>query len=123
MKRRTALFLYLILAACCLTFLFLWPLICGPIGYRAGTEDEIKELLATHTEAEEPFFTGLAFSGEQLPYDIETATFYLPLDMDTDKWETGELTSPASDVCLLFREELTAFDKHGEIENGNRFMY
>lgn len=123
MKRRTALFLNLILAASCLTVLFLWPLICGPIGYRAGTEDEIKELLATHTEAEEPFFTGLAFSGEQLPYDIETATFYLPLDMDTDKWETGELTSTASDVSLLFEEEFTDFDKQEAIKNGTRFLF
>lgn len=28
------------------------------------------------------FFTELAFSGEQLPYDRETSTFYLPLNPD-----------------------------------------
>lgn len=123
MKRRTALFLNLILAAFCLAFLFVWPLVCGPVLFHVGTEEEIDRMLATHTEAEEPFFTGLAFTGKQLPYDISTSTFYLPLDMETKSWETGELTSMASDVSLLFEEDFTASDKQEAVKNGTRFLF
>ena len=76
--------LNLILLACSLAFLFLWPLWKGPIAFQEGTEEEILQLLATHSQAAEPFFTELAFSGEQLPYDRNTSTFYLPLNMETD---------------------------------------
>lgn len=123
MKRRMALFLNLILLAGCLSFLFLWPLLRGPVAFHAGTAGETAQLLATHTEAAEPFFTGLAFSGEQLPYDIGTSTFYLPLNMETKEWETGTLTSLAADVSLLFEEDFTDADKQEAIKNGDRFRF
>ena len=100
MRRRRALFLNLILAAFCLAILFLWPLIRGPVILDRGSSEELSQLLATHTEAEEPFFTELSFSGEKLPYDKNTSTFYLPLNMETESWETGELASAAPDASI-----------------------
>ena len=100
--------LNLILLACSLAFLFLWPLWKGPIAFQEGTEEEISQLLATHSQAAEPFFTELAFSGEQLPYDRNTSTFYLPLNMETDTWESGQLTSLASGVSLIFEEDVNS---------------
>lgn len=113
--------LNLILLACSLAFLFLWPK--GPIAFQEGTEEEISRLLATHSQAAEPFFTELAFSGEQLPYDRNTSTFYLPLNMETDTWESGQLTSLASGVSLIFEEDFTGADKQEAIKNGTKFRF
>lgn len=115
--------LNLILLACSLAFLFLWPLWKGPIAFQEGTEEEISRLLATHSQAAEPFFTELAFSGEQLPYDRNTSTFYLPLNMETDTWESGQLTSLASGVSLIFEEDFTGADKQETIKNGTKFRF
>lgn len=115
--------LNLILLACSLAFLFLWPLWKGPIAFQEGTEEEISQLLATHSQAAEPFFTELAFSGEQLPYDRNTSTFYLPLNMETDTWESGQLTSLASGVSLIFEEDFTGADKQEAIKNGTKFRF
>ena len=115
--------LNLILLACSLAFLFLWPLWKGPIAFQDGTEEEISQLLATHSQAAEPFFTELAFSGEQLPYDRNTSTFYLPLNMETDTWESGQLTSLASGVSLIFEEDFTGADKQETIKNGTKFRF
>lgn len=121
MRKRRALLLNLILLACSLAFLFLWPK--GPIAFQEGTEEEISRLLATHSQAAEPFFTELAFSGEQLPYDRNTSTFYLPLNMETDIWESGQLTSLASGVSLIFEEDFTGADKQEAIKNGTKFRF
>ncbi len=115
--------LNLILLACSLAFLFLWPLWKGPIAFQEGTEEETSQLLATHSQAAEPFFTELAFSGEQLPYDRNTSTFYLPLNMETDTWESGQLTSLASGVSLIFEEDFTGADKQEAIKNGTKFRF
>lgn len=115
--------LNLILLACSLAFLFLWPLWKGPIAFQEGTEEEISQLLATHSQAAEPFFTELAFSGEQLPYDRNTSTFYLPLNMETDTWESGQLTSLVSGVSLIFEEDFTGADKQETIKNGTKFRF
>ena len=115
--------LNLILLACSLAFLFLWPLWKGPIAFQEGTEEEISQLLATHSQAAEPFFTELVFSGEQLPYDRNTSTFYLPLNMETDTWESGQLTSLASGVSLIFEEDFTGADKQEAIKNGTKFRF
>ena len=115
--------LNLILLACSLAFLFLWPLWKGPIAFQEGTEEEISQLLATHSQAAEPFFTELAFSGEQLPYDRNTSTFYLPLYMETDTWESGQLTILASGVSLIFEEDFTGADKQEAIKNGTKFRF
>ena len=115
--------LNLILLACSLAFLFLWPLWKGPIAFQEGTEEESLQLLATHSQAAEPFFTELAFSGEQLPYDRNTSTFYLPLNMETDTWESGQLISLASGVSLIFEEDFTGADKQEAIKNGTKFRF
>ena len=115
--------LNLILLACSLAFLFLWPLWKGPIAFQEGTEEETSQLLATHSQAAEPFFTELAFSGEQLPYDRNTSTFYLPLNMETDTWESGQLTSLVSGVSLIFEEDFTGADKQEAIKNGTKFRF
>jgi len=122
-KKRTVLVLNFILLAVCLCCLFLVPALAGPIRFETGTKAELDGLRADASEAEEPFFTELLFSGERLPYDKTTSTFYLPLDMETSAWETGTLTSGAEDVRLVFAEDFTREDKQEAIREGKRFSF
>lgn len=123
MKRQKALIINSILLAVCLGFL----LIGGHYGrsflQKKTGQETIASMKASHKEAVKPFFTELAFSGEQLPYDGETSTFYLPLDMESEAWESGTLTSLTKDVTLLFEEELTDSDKQEAIRTGKDFVF
>lgn len=106
MKKQIALLLNLILLCGCLAVLFCWRSLWNPMGTGAAETGEIAAIKETHREAEVPFFTGLAFSGEQLPYDSTTSTFYLPLDRETEAWEGGELTSLDRNVGFSLRKRL-----------------
>ena len=46
---------------------------------------KIKEKYSTTDQA-----FSLCFDGEKLPYDAESRTFYLPLDMEDADWEAGK---------------------------------
>ena len=48
---------------------------------------KIKEKYSTTDQA-----FSLCFDGEELPYDAESRTFYLPLDMEDADWEAGAWT-------------------------------
>ena len=123
MKKQIALLLNLILLCGCLAVLFCWRSLWNPMGAGAAEAGEIAAMKETHREAEVPFFTGLAFSGEQLPYDSTTSTFYLPLDRETEAWEGGELTSLDRSVRLLFEEEIADTDKQEAIRQGKAFRF
>lgn len=123
MKKRIALLLNFILLLLGLGYVFLWPLIRGPISFQRAGEQEIAQMKENCSQAESPFFTALAFSGEQLPYDAATSTFYLPLNMETQGWERGELTSLEKEVSLLFAEDWTETDKQEAIRQGTRFSF
>ncbi len=82
-----------------------------------------EELLETCTQAPEPFFGELAFSGEKLPFDRNTSTFYLPLNMETSAWETGTITSLAPEVEILFAEDFTREEKQEAIREGKTFRF
>ena len=122
-KKRIALLLNFILLAGCLLFLFYHPALSGPISYVVGTEGKLAKIENTCRQAEEPFFTELAFSGEKLAFDKNTSAFYLPLNMEEEAWETGTLTSLAPDVELLFAEDFTKLDKQEVIREGRAFRF
>lgn len=123
MRRRTALVLNCILLGAVLSFLFLTPLLKGPIRYECVDSSEAARIKEDYTRAAEPFFTELAFSGEKLPFDRNTATFYLPLDIDQEGWETGELASLSEDVRLVFEEDVTKSSKQEAIREGRAFRF
>lgn len=123
MKRRAALILNCILLMGCLAYFFLRPVFAGPIQYELLSDKKAAFIRETCTEAEEPFFTELAFSGEKLPFDKMTSTFYLPLNMDTEAWETGELTALSGKVRLLFEEDFTKESKQEAIREGRAFRF
>lgn len=123
MKKRAALLINFILLTGVLLFLFLKPVLSGPIQLDLGVPEEVERLKKHCRASEEIFFTELAFSGEKLAFDKTTSTFYLPLDMEEEKWETGTLTSLASEVQLLFEENITDTDKQEAIREGKRFRF
>lgn len=104
-------------------FFLLRPYLAGAVDYDVADTHRLETIQKNLSEAAEPFFSSLAFSGETLPYDASTSTFYLPADMDSEGWETGELTSQDESVTLLFEEDFTAADKQEAIANGTRFCF
>lgn len=123
MKKRVALFLNCILLTGSLAYFFLKPILSGPIRYQVLSTQEAASLKETYQEAREPFFTELHFSGEKLPFDRSTSTFYLPLDMNTASWETGELSAASGEVRLLFEEDFTGESKQDAIREGRSFRF
>lgn len=123
MKKRTALVLNCILLLGCLAYFFLKPRLTGPIRYELLDDSETVFIRETYTKTLEPFFTELAFSGEKLPFDKTTSTFYLPMDMNTKAWETGELTSNAPDIRLVFEDDFTKESKQEAIGQGKAFRF
>lgn len=123
MKKQRALILNCILLAVCLGAMLLWTCFGELIFQKKADAEELAAMKETHSEAAEPFFTDLVFSGEKLPYDETTSTFYLPLDMETEAWESGELSALAGDTELLFEEKLTDSDKQEAIRTGKKFHF
>lgn len=123
MKKQAALILNCILLLGCLAYFFLNPALMGPIQYDCLDDNKITSIKEAYKEAEEPFFTELNFSGEKLPFDKNTSTFYLPMDMDTESWETGELTAAASDIRLVFEDDFTKESKTEAIRQGKAFRF
>lgn len=123
MKKQITLALNCILLGAVLAFLFLKPILLGPIGYEKLDSSKAAQIKENYTKAAEPFFTELLFSGEKLPFDRLTSTFYLPLDIETERWETGELSSGSGDVRLLFEDDFTRESKQEAIREGKAFRF
>lgn len=123
MRKKTVLLLNIILLAGVVAYLFLTPALRGAIYYPGGKAERIEALKKEKRPAAEPFFTDLLFSGEKLPYDKTTSTFYLPLNMEEEAWETGELTSGQEEVSLLFAGRFSDTDKRTAIREGTRFPF
>lgn len=123
MKKRRTLVLNCILLGAVLAFLFLKPIVLGPIQYEWADTSEVAQIKKNYAEAAEPFFTELRFSGEKLPYDRLTSTFYLPLNIETSRWETGELSSGSGEIRLLFEDNFTKESKQKVIRGGKSFRF
>ena len=74
----------------------------------AAMADEIWE---NRTRVERFEFGNLMCNGIQMPVDYIEKTFYIPLNMETDEWETLEFTSEKSEYQILFPEDFTKYDK------------
>lgn len=60
----------------------------------------------------------LLCNGSRLPQDDTEKTFYVPLDMENEKWETLEFTSENNSLQILFSEDFTGYDKQQVIREG-----
>lgn len=70
-----------------------------------------EEIWNGKTRVERFEFGDLMCNGIQMPVDYVEKTFYIPLNMETDAWETLEFTSGKPEYQLLFPEDFTKYDK------------
>ena len=97
-NRRTALAIGLLLLVCGYLRLVVFPLEEADMGSQAVTEQEAEALKEGRTATEEELLQGLIFAGEELPCDRPSGTFYLPVDMDEEDWETGTFLAEGGGV-------------------------
>ena len=68
-------------------------------------------------------FDCLMCNGIQLPVDYIEKTFYVPLNMETDQWETLEFTSGNPELQILFQEDFTEYNKREIIAEGTDIKF
>lgn len=70
-----------------------------------------EEIWQSRTRVERFEFGSLLCNGIQVPVDYVEKTFYIPLNMENDEWETLEFTSGNPEYQLIFSEDFTKYDK------------
>ena len=70
-----------------------------------------EEVWQNKTRVDRFEFGSLLCNGIQLPVDYVEKTFYVPLDMENDEWETLEFTSADPQYQFVFSEDFTKYDK------------
>lgn len=86
-------------------------------------EERLQQVRQTCERTTENILTDLRFNQVSLVQDVDTATFYLPLNMEEELWEPGEITSGQPDVEILFEKSFTGEDKQKAIREGTRFEF
>lgn len=97
-------------------------------------EEKIESIKAKTKPLEEEF--ALFFEGEALPYDEGSRTFYLPVDMMDEEWETGRfsgsffredekerIAGEGREADLLFAESYKKTNKKISVAIGYRFSF
>ena len=84
------------------------------------SEEKSVELKNTLTEMEELGFTALLCNEIRVPFDENTNTFFVPLDMRNDQWEKMTFTSGQAEFEILFAEDVTKQQKQQFIETGKK---
>ena len=81
----------------------------------AESIEMIKEVLEEKQELE---FTALLCNEIRVPFNDATNTFFVPLDMEKEQWETLKFTSGQREYRLLFYEDVTSKKKSEVIAKG-----
>lgn len=104
--------------------LFYWgPKYTETLSYPLASQGKLEKVMAAFEQTEENFFTDLRFNQVTLMQDADTGTFYLPLDMEEETWEAGELSSGQADVELFFVDAFSREDKQTAIKEGTRYQF
>lgn len=81
---------------------------------------QIEEVKASLSEVEELEFTALLCNEIRVPFDDQTNTFLVPLNMEESKWEKMEFVSGQPEYQILFKEDITDADKQELIASGEK---
>lgn len=85
---------------------------------------EAEEKFDANTRVEkEDLLTSLNFKGEELPYDDDSKTFYLPLSMSNEEWEEGELTAENEGMSIDFLDDFSKVDKLDAMASNTSFQF
>lgn len=88
-----------------------------------GTQKSIEKMKENTTLTTQNILKHLRFNGEDLPYDEQSSTFYLPLSMKNKNWEFGELTSGDNGISIVFEDDFMKIDKLKAISNNQSFSF
>ncbi len=77
-----------------------------------------EELKINLKRAEELGFTALLCNEVRVPFDEESNTFFVPLDMNKEQWEKMEFISGQPEYQILFMEDITDKEKSEVIAQG-----
>lgn len=89
--------------------------------FNTVSEEGVQTLQSTLEEVEKLDFTALLCNETRVPFDDPEKTFYVPLDMENDKWEKLEFVSGQPEYQILFSEDVTDYDKQTVIAEGKKF--
>ena len=120
-NRRTALGIGLFLLICGFLRFVCFPLEKPDMGTQALSEKEAEALKKNRTETEGTLLTDLLFSGETLPCDRTSGTFYLPVDMEEEAWETGTFAAADAGVDVYLLDNPLEDDKQEAIRTGKSY--
>lgn len=81
---------------------------------------QIEEVKTSLSEVEELEFTALLCNEIRVPFDDQTNTFLVPLNMEESKWEKMEFVSGQPEYQILFKEDITDADKQELIASGEK---
>ena len=85
------------------------------------SEEKAQNLRNSLNEVDKLNFTALLCNGTRVPFDDLEKTFYVPLDMESEKWEKLEFISGQAEYQLIFLQDITDYDKQTVIAEGKRF--
>ena len=88
--------------------------------FNTVSEEGVQALQTTLQEAEKLNFTALLCNETRVPFDDPEKTFYVPLNMEDDKWEKLEFVSGQPEYQILFSEDVTDYDKQSIIAEGKK---
>lgn len=89
--------------------------------FNTVSEEGVQQLQSTLNEVDKFNFTALLCNEIRLPFDDPEKTFYVPLNMESEKWEKLEFISGQPEYQILFSEDVTNYEKKTVIANGKKF--
>ncbi len=81
---------------------------------------QIEEVKANLSKTDELEFTALLCNEIRLPFDEQTNTFLVSLDMEESQWEKMTFASGQPEYQILFQEDITDVDKQELIASGEK---
>ena len=89
--------------------------------FNTVSEEGVQQLQSALNEVEKFNFTALLCNEIRLPFDDPEKTFYVPLNMESEKWEKLEFVSGQPEYQILFSEDVTDYKKKTVIAAGKKF--
>ena len=88
--------------------------------FNSVTSEKAEAVKNSLPQVEELGFTALLCNEIRVPFDEASNTFFVPLDMSTDQWETLSFTAGQAEFEIFFTEDITDQKKSDVIAAGRK---
>lgn len=92
-------------------------------GSLGGEVRQAEKLLKSCGETLDAQEIRLCFRGEELACDRESGTWYLPVNMEVDKWEAGSFSDSGDVIRILPLQDYTVLDKQSTVSSGQKIPF